>query len=856
MGGAANLTAVASRCLFKTGANRVVTRPFVGLGNAIEAPSREYSNDSTNQQTFSNCAYSNKPLLLSSIFHLPPIAAAVSPASMRPIGRIVSIAAAVPPTSHLSPLASFPPVNRIIKRVFSSSSSTEIREEESFGFQEISELNFKVSDTRIKASEAENAGKKILAAGYREASITLQHAIDQVQKGIQAETVGKEDESRGWYGAGRSLQSQADYQVKVSKAQENGKEALAAVYREAALISGRAAELREQEAQKKALGKIDEGVNYGVEGESLQLQADYQAKAVEEREAGREMLAEGYKEAAETSQRAAGIKHQAGEAIVAGKEYVGNSLSWVGQSFKLKAEHQAKMIESMKEGKEVLTIRLREIVETLQKASEYYQQAADIFAVANVAEAYDYYLTGEYFRLEAENQAKANEAEEAEKEVPGAVYREAALISEKGMGLGEQETEKKTLGKKEEDKICATEEECFQLKEDYRIKAIKAKEAGREILSEGYKEAVLTLERAVGQYQLAVKVKGEEQEIPKSHWGWSGDLLQAKASYQIKVSKALELGNTTLAAYYREAATTSQRAAEQHELIAQGLMEKWDGGITWRIWKIVKFLQPAQTYRVQAFEAKKEGKKILAFFYRQAALISQRIVSPCQQSYRVFYEKKWYEREIRSDIANSLKTKADYEVKAAKAYEEAKRFLAASYQRAAATYQRAADLYELVLKNEGAGIYSRSNKWYEVGNLLQLKADYHVKACEAEEVGKTIFATNYREAVVTLQHAIDNFTRFSSGQYNEIPSWRSAAGALQIKANYQVKAIEAEKAGKAILAEKYREAIIILQRSADQYMQAAEAYAAKDMHEGNRLSNEAQTSRYEGIRASSQDKIK
>ncbi|HLB33937.1 MAG TPA: hypothetical protein VJK54_06855, partial [Chthoniobacterales bacterium] len=219
---------------------------------------------------------------------------------------------------------------------------------------------------------------------------------------------------------------QADYQAKASEAQENGKEALAAGYREVALISEKAAELREQEAQKKALGKIDEGVNYGVEGECLQLQADYNIKAIEAEEAGKVILATGYREAAETSQRAAGIKHQAGEAIASGKEYVGNSLSWVGQSLKLKAEYQAKIIIAREAGKEVLAVRYREVVETSQKASEYYQQAADIFALEKINEGYNDYLVGEYLRSKAEYQAEV--AEKAEEESEKSVIKKTDKI--------------------------------------------------------------------------------------------------------------------------------------------------------------------------------------------------------------------------------------------------------------------------------------------------------------------------------------------------------------------------------------------------------------------------------------------
>ena len=78
MGGTVGMTTTAARWLFKTGANKIVTRPFLRLGDE-----------------------SSSPLLPSSISNLPsPTAAAVSPASVRPIGRIVSSAVAAPSAFH------------------------------------------------------------------------------------------------------------------------------------------------------------------------------------------------------------------------------------------------------------------------------------------------------------------------------------------------------------------------------------------------------------------------------------------------------------------------------------------------------------------------------------------------------------------------------------------------------------------------------------------------------------------------------------------------------------------------------------------------------------------------------------
>ena len=51
MGRSGNLTTTAARWLFKTGSNKIVTRPFVGLGGEIEASSREYSKNLSSKST-------------------------------------------------------------------------------------------------------------------------------------------------------------------------------------------------------------------------------------------------------------------------------------------------------------------------------------------------------------------------------------------------------------------------------------------------------------------------------------------------------------------------------------------------------------------------------------------------------------------------------------------------------------------------------------------------------------------------------------------------------------------------------------------------------------------------------------
>ncbi|HLB34788.1 MAG TPA: hypothetical protein VJK54_11225, partial [Chthoniobacterales bacterium] len=110
------------------------------------------------------------------------------------------------------------------------------------------------------------------------------------------------------------------------------------------------------------------------------------------------------------------------------------------------------------------------------------------------------------------------------------------------------------------------------------------------------------------------------------------------------------------------------------------------------------------------------------------------------------------------------------------------------------------------------------------GQSLQLKADYQAKAAEAQEAGQVQLAAGYKEAVATLEKAADCYERASqsyiAGKENDVTNWEKAKSSLEIVANYQVKACEAEQVGKIILAARYREQAARAQREADQYQQS------------------------------------
>ncbi|HLB33304.1 MAG TPA: hypothetical protein VJK54_03610, partial [Chthoniobacterales bacterium] len=95
----------------------------------------------------------------------------------------------------------------------------------------------------------------------------------------------------------------------------------------------------------------------------------------------------------------------------------------------------------------------------------------------------------------------------------------------------------------------------------YWTKAFEAQEAGKTTLAAAYREAVATSERAADQWKLSAQTFAAGKKREGVRWMEEGASLQSKANYGAKASEAQEAGKTMLAAAYREAAATSQRAA-------------------------------------------------------------------------------------------------------------------------------------------------------------------------------------------------------------------------------------------------------------------------------------------------------
>ena len=204
------------------------------------------------------------------------------------------------------------------------------------------------------------------------------------------------------------MQSKAEYQVKAYEAERIRKDRLVVEYRKAAEVLRRVIEEYKQSAQAYAASKEYEGICRGWIAKSLGTKVGYQVKAIEAQENGQKKLAAVYETSAIISQYALDFHQQSLQAVIQGRDDEGGYWHGAGKSLQSKADYEAKAIEVLEAGKEVLAARYKEIAETFQKASEYYQQSAQNFALGKEDDSNNCFLVGQYLRLKAEHQAETS----------------------------------------------------------------------------------------------------------------------------------------------------------------------------------------------------------------------------------------------------------------------------------------------------------------------------------------------------------------------------------------------------------------------------------------------------------------
>ncbi|HLB32813.1 MAG TPA: hypothetical protein VJK54_01125, partial [Chthoniobacterales bacterium] len=118
------------------------------------------------------------------------------------------------------------------------------------------------------------------AADYRKVIATYQRAADQFKQAGEDYIADKEEEdTNSWLLRGMCLQKKAEYQAKAIEARDAGKETLDRGYRQAVGLSERAADQLELKARRQL------GIRWGLQGLFLQARASCFVRELEEQEA-------------------------------------------------------------------------------------------------------------------------------------------------------------------------------------------------------------------------------------------------------------------------------------------------------------------------------------------------------------------------------------------------------------------------------------------------------------------------------------------------------------------------------------------------------------------------------------------
>ncbi|OHE76450.1 MAG: hypothetical protein A3F67_07545 [Verrucomicrobia bacterium RIFCSPHIGHO2_12_FULL_41_10] len=309
-----------------------------------------------------------------------------------------------------------------------------------------------------KVGEAEQAGKTILAAGYREAAAISQKAVDQYKLSAERKDAGKESEGVCWGNAGDSLLSEADTlgkaieaaeaipkqdeeedssseeevdssseeEVGVSNPSGYNKSAIAQKYREVAGKYNRSVEFFTKAATAHMEGKTQEGTCWNNAGAGFYWVAEQLQRAIEADENSKAAIAQKYREAAEKNLLSVEPYTKAAIAHAAGKTEEGTCWNNAGNGFYCTADQLRKAIEADENNKPAIARKWREAAEKNLLSVEPCTKAAIAHAAGKTDEGSHWNRAGLGFYWATDKLGKAIEADEANKPGLAQKYREAA----------------------------------------------------------------------------------------------------------------------------------------------------------------------------------------------------------------------------------------------------------------------------------------------------------------------------------------------------------------------------------------------------------------------------------------------
>ena len=232
--------------------------------------------------------------------------------------------------------------------------------------------------------------------------------------------------------------------------------------------------------------------------------------------------------------------------------YLSDAFTW-----SLKSEEALEKASLMKGEQEIFW---KNLAEQYKDAADYERKASEACHLGKENEEYTWVWAGRFAHSVADYQIKASRALAIGKTILAAGYREASITSQQAVDQLKKAIENYIVGKDSEGYSWYWAGRSLQKKADYQAKAGEAKDVGKMALAESYKGAGVISGCAAEQWKLSAERKAIGKESEGVSWGWQGSSLQLKADYQAKTSEAQEAGKAILTIGYREAVEISQRA--------------------------------------------------------------------------------------------------------------------------------------------------------------------------------------------------------------------------------------------------------------------------------------------------------
>ncbi|HLB32699.1 MAG TPA: hypothetical protein VJK54_00525 [Chthoniobacterales bacterium] len=554
------------------------------------------------------------------------------------------------------------------------------------------------------------------------------------------------------------------------------------------------------------------------------------------------------------------------------------------------ANYQTQAIEARRVGENELAASYRGMVFISKYAADYFEQKTQVhsFKKNNGRECSDKERLS--LALKATYQERGNKSQETILVTP---YREVIEILQEAAKFYYQELEALTTGNERKSSSYSNVSQYLQSKAKIleskikkQIEDVKQGESTLSFENEKVKNNI-ALERKTNLHRKrkAIEIDDSDENmglvIRCQQWlaekrtarsgkvlsdyaidvlkqGADHDLINAFEESYLKVHNAFELGNYPLALAFTQVAEDIQQVIESKiKQIEAFKNHKCELGNFWQnTARIRKSLAESREQCILAEESLQESevvnhwKKIIEILQPAAEFLKK-----VGEAYPVENQS---EQEAWDKVATLAMTSIDqiYESfwrleQATQAKNKGNLAIADLYFKSAETTQTLSEYYQQAAKDyisENPVIEEiwdpTDDEWVKINTLfsssLAKQANYQIKALEAQEAGKMQLVASYLEIALTLEGAADYFERsvqaYALGKNHESECWHKAALSLSLRAAYQEQKNKTKEVGQSIPV-VYAELIEMLQEAAKYYCLQAKAITAGNEQERVNCSN-------------------